>query len=248
MSNARGKAAIHANLLARCRRPVIIGDATLYLGDARELMETIDAVDAVVTDPPFGIGFSYDTHDDKPSEYEALLLPVVGLAQEITNGGPCFFWQSMKTAGQWHKWFPADYRIFAACKAFVQLRPVEIQYSWDPVIFWGCASGKNPESIRDWHVQSTPNFGAGRESIDHPCPRPLEQVEYIVSGLRVASVLDPFMGSGTTGLACLSQGKRFVGIEIDPKYFDVACARIERASRQPRMFARPQPATQEPLL
>jgi site-specific DNA-methyltransferase (adenine-specific) len=220
--------------------PVVIGDATLYCGDARELMGRIPApVDAVVTDPPFGIGFSYDSHDDRPSEYEALLLPVVALAQEITNDGPCFFWQSMKTADKWHQWFPTGYRIFAACKSFVQLRPVEIQYSWDPVIFWGCKGGKHDQSIRDWHVATTPNFGLGRESIEHPCPRPLDQVEYVVSGLRVASILDPFMGSGTTGIACLNQGKRFVGIEIDPKYFDVACTRIERAHKQPRMFVTP---------
>jgi DNA modification methylase len=61
-------------------------------------------------------------------------------------------------------------------------------------------------------------------------------------------VLDPFMGSGTTGVACIKLGRRFIGIEIEPKYFDIACRRIEEAWKQPRLFEEPRPKPQQAAL
>lgn len=215
-----------------------IGDATLYLGDCLEVLPTLGKVDAVVTDPPFGIGFKYESHDDSEENYENLLLPALSWCKDICSGAQ-FWWQSMKTCSKWNEWFPKGYRIFAACKSFVQLRAVEVQYAWDPVIFWGTGTWKQNESVRDWHVATVPNFGLGRESIDHPCPRPLDQVRYIVTGIHAETILDPFMGSGTTGVACANLGRKFIGVEIDPKYFDIACKRIETAYLQPRLFDEP---------
>ena len=63
------------------------------------------------------------------------------------------------------------------------------------------------------------------------------------------TILDPFMGSGTTGVACVKLGRKFIGIEIDPTYFDIACKRIADAYKQPDMFVeRPAPPKQEALL
>ena len=229
-------------------RKEVIGDCDLYLGDCLEILPTLGQMGAVVTDPPFGIGFKYKTHKDSADDYGVMmerLMPLLGRVCE----GPTFVWQSMVRCADWHRWFPEGWRIFAACKSFVQLRPVEVQHAWDPVIFWGARGGKHAGSIRDWHVATTPNFGAGRESIDHPCPRPLDQVQYIVDGLRVESILDPFMGSGTTGVACVKAGKKFTGIEIDEHYFQVACDRIRDTYKQPDFFVeRPKPLTQEKML
>ena len=86
---------------------------------------------------------------------------------------------------------------------------------------------------------------------DHPNEKPIEVVEQLVVTHSNASdlILDPFMGSGTTGVACARLGRRFIGIEIEPRYFDIACRRIEEAYRQPRLFAEPAPrAVQEALL
>jgi DNA modification methylase len=73
----------------------------------------------------------------------------------------------------------------------------------------------------------------------HPCAKPIAMMRWLVWRASVESetVLDPFMGSGTTGIAALAGGRKFIGIEIEPKYFDVACERIENAQRQQRMFA-----------
>jgi DNA modification methylase len=157
----------------------------------------------------------------------------------------------MPNADRWHEWFPRGFRIFAACKSFVQFRPTPIQFSWDPVIFWGRPRTDPSVDVKDYHLQMLAPFGAGRVRIDHPCPRPIEQVEYVVESfvLRGETILDPFMGSGTTGVAAIKLGRKFIGIEIEPKYFDIACRRIEEATRQPDMFIeRPKPMVQEALI
>ena len=87
------------------------------------------------------------------------------------------------------------------------------------------------------------------EKTDHPCQIPVALVERIIAFVGEPSILDPFMGSGTTGVACANLGLPFVGIEKDEGYFDIACRRIEEAYRQPRLFDEPVPRpVQETLL
>jgi DNA modification methylase len=106
-----------------------------------------------------------------------------------------------------------------------------------PVLFYGKdpflvdGKGGRPNSLRD----DQPN----RDGIDHPCAKPLPWMNWLVN--RVSrfdeTILDPFMGSGTTGVACANLGRKFIGIEIEPKYFDIACERIRAAYAQGRLFA-----------
>ena len=74
---------------------------------------------------------------------------------------------------------------------------------------------------------------------NHPCPKPESFMRWMVgkASLPDETVLDPFMGSGTTGVACMNLGRSFIGIEREPKYFDIACRRIEDAQRQGRLIA-----------
>ena len=222
-------------------RTEVIGDATLILGDCREVLPTLQRVDAVVTDPPFGVGFAYESHDDAPETYAPFMAEVVAACSRVVDGGVCVFWQGMPNADRWHEWFPKGFRLFAACKGFVQYRPTPIQFSWDPVVFWGAPRVSPSVERKDWHAQMLAPFGAGRERIEHPCPRPIEQVCYVVEAFTAegSTVLDPFLGSGTTGVACARLGRKFIGIEIEPKYFDIACKRIEEAWKQPRLFEEP---------
>jgi site-specific DNA-methyltransferase (adenine-specific) len=217
---------------------VEIGNHVLYRGDCLEVLPTLSGVDAVVTDPPYGIGFKYESHDDSEEAYEELVTSVVAWCGSL-NPKCCFFWQAMRTADRWHRWFPSGFRIFAACKGFVQYRPTPVQFSWDPVIWWGSPSGEPSVYRKDYHEQRLAPFGFGRARIDHPCPRPIEQVVYVIGLASVESetVLDPFMGSGTTGVACQKLGRRFVGIEKEPKYFDIACRRIEEAMNAEPLLA-----------
>ena len=222
------------------KREEIIGDCRLLLGDCLEIMPHLDKVDAVVTDPPYGIGFKYNTHVDDADEYPAFMSAVAKQATEITkSGGLLFFFQGMKNASRFHEWFPGGFKIFAAVRNFTQYLPTPVQHSWDPVIWW--SNGKSARRAiagqRDYHVGNTAKWIA-QESNGHPCPRPLDTMEYLVrlSTDEGESILDSFMGSGTTGVACVKLGRRFIGIELDEGYFNIACERIRKAYAQPDMF------------
>ena len=233
-----------------------IGDATLYLGDCLEILPTLGRFDAVVTDPPYGIGFKYGSHVDTPEGYGAWLWSVIEGCESLCGpGSPVFVFQAMLNARRFVEWFPREWRIYAAAKNFVQMRPTAMQYAFDPVICWWTA-GKPwsaGTSSRDFFVADTASVISNRENYEkgHPCPRPVDQMIQMV-GRWVnpeGHVLDPFMGSGTTGVACVKLGRKFTGIEIDPGYFDIACRRIEQAYAQPDLFVeKPKPLKQESFI
>ena len=84
---------------------------------------------------------------------------------------------------------------------------------------------------------------------EHPTEKPLSLMVELVSKCPQGTILDPFMGSGTTGVACANLGRKFIGIEIEPKYFDIALRRISETLKQPDMFIeKPKPVKQEALL
>jgi site-specific DNA-methyltransferase (adenine-specific) len=211
---------------------VTIGTATLYRADCFDVLPKLQGIDAVVTDPPYGIGFAYRSYDDSPDKYDALMARLVPELVRVTSDGPCFVWQSQLKADRWSKYFPAGYRIIAACKIYPS-RPGRLQcLSWDPVIFWSGRSRVYQELPRDWHVADLQPWDGYQGDNPVPCPRPLEQVRYFCDSIRAASILDPFLGSGTTGVAAMLAGKRFIGIEQDPVYFQYACRRIQQAWHQ----------------
>ena len=74
---------------------------------------------------------------------------------------------------------------------------------------------------------------------NHPSPKPVPLMQDIVSIAKAETILDPFMGSGTTGVACAKLGRKFTGIEIDPDYFEIACERIRKAYQQADLFVAP---------
>ena len=220
-----------------------IGDATLYLGDCLKILPTLGKVDAVITDPPYGIGFKYESHVDDPATYQDFLTRRVNATIAISNEGAFNAWfQAMKNVARFHEWFPDGWRIYAAAKNFVQMRPCAMQYAYDPVVVWWnegtpYKSGRG----RDFYVADTASVISNPANLEkgHPAPRPLDQMKELIGNFSnpAGAVLDPFMGSGTTGVACANLGRKFIGIEIEPKYFEIACERIDNAYRQKRMFA-----------
>ena len=96
-----------------------------------------------------------------------------------------------------------------------------------------------------------PRSVAMQDGKEHPTQKPLDVMKWCIERLPsgCSTILDPFMGSGTTGVACVKLGRKFIGIEIEPKYFDIACKRISEALKQPDFFVeKPKPAKQEALL
>ena len=217
-----------------------IGNAQLYLGDCRDILPTLGKVDAVVTDPPYGIGFKYESHEDDATEYADLMLPLRGLPVALLQypeemmrlvtpvlGAPdeCLAWVYPSN-------LPRQFRLWGLWRLRANFSGVR-QPAKNP----DCAKVKNLSvASYDWWEQPQVK-GNGAEKTAHPCQIPVSCVERVISLTGVQSVVDPFMGSGTTGVACMNLGRSFIGIEREPKYFDIACERIENALRQERLFA-----------
>jgi len=210
----------------------------IYVGDARELGKAIpdEGVDLVLTDPPYGIGFQYSHgYKDDPENYLDLVQWIVQEGNRVVKPGClCFVFQAMPRLRETWPLFPEGSRIFAACKNFVQIRPVPVQFAWDPVVFWQ-KPGQYPKkaSGRDWHVGNTSNTSNRglNEAGFHSCPRPLDTIVYMVDNFCPPGgvVLDWFMGSGTTAVAAKITGRKFIGFEIDPQIAKLAQKRVDRA-------------------
>lgn len=207
---------------------VVIGDATLYLGDCMEILPTLDKVDAVITDPPYGIGA--DKHAGKLEN---------GWTQWDVSG-----WDSKKPCKELltHIYKIAKVSIIWGGNYFTDVLPPTMQWLvWD--------KGQRGFSLADcefaWSSQNNAarvfNYAralAMQDGKQHPTQKPVALMRWCIEQCKNKPqiIFDPFMGSGTTGVAAIQMGRKFIGIEREPKYFDIACKRIEQASKQVDMF------------
>jgi DNA modification methylase len=234
-------------------REEILGDgqARLILGDCRDVLPTLGKVDALIWDPPWGINFlEYESHKDNAEEYPAWIAATLAEAESHVSDGWCVVFQGAKRAWEWPSLLGREYRVMACAKNFTQILPgAGPLWSTDFALFWQKGKARVEHGRgRDYHVAITSNMSTRPKG--HPCPRPLDQMEYVVECFTEHGmvILDPTFGSGTTGVAAVKLGRRFIGIEIEPKYFDIAVRRISDALKQPDMFIeKPKPPTQEAL-
>lgn len=216
-------------------QPVIIGDCTLYLGDCMEILPTLGKVDAVVTDPPYGIGIDGQTQrirgkksDRKGYDFkgwdasrpeEAIKLLASLDCPKIIWGGN-YFANLLPSGDKWLVWDKGQRINQSDC---------ELAYT-------------NMEGAL--RVFTLNRMALQQDGAQHPTQKPLALMRWCLSFLDDSlAILDPFMGSGTTGVACAKMGRSFIGIEREREYFDIACRRIEEAYKQPDMFIE-QPAVQ----
>jgi DNA modification methylase len=223
-----------------------IGDCTLYLGDCLDILPTLGPVDAVVTDPPYGLNYKYNSYTDELVATRRLVSPAITASRAIANRVVLFPGvhnvQSYPEADWIGSWSWRSTSHFGKCG-----------YSmWQPFLFYGndLKSFGNVNGITKTdsiHFPDSNGIGFLGENVKgHPCPKPLKLMEWMVRRFSDGVVVDPFMGSGTTGVACAKLGRRFIGIEIDEGYFDIACERIRKAYDQPDFFVdRPAAPVQE---
>jgi len=210
------------------KRKEVIGDCVLYLGDCLDVMPLLDKVDAVVTDPPYGIGA--DNH-----------------ARNKSNG-----WTQWKKGG-WDNYRPdksifdlmlnaSNEQIIWGGNYFTDFLPPTMRWLiWD--------KGQRDFSLADFEMAwcsqqkaarifNYPRAKALQDGKQHPTQKPVDLMEWCINHLPkdTQTILDPFMGSGTTGVACAKMGRKFIGIELDEDYFNIACERIREAYKQPDLF------------
>lgn len=236
-----------------------IGDATLYLGDCREILPTLGGIDAVVTDPPWGASTKCDArrftrsssrwwgvvdtskitaHADVEGDC-APFDPQPFVRRETVLWGANWFCAGLARSGGWLVW---DKRRGAEGIAANGWPLGEAELAWTNVI----------GSIRVFrNLWSGLLRSSERGDFFHPTQKPVALMEWCIGFVKSTTILDPFMGSGTTGVACVRLGRRFIGVEIEPRYFDVARRRIEAEYRQGDFLRRPErpaPAQQDALL
>ena len=214
--------------------PVVIGNATLYLGDCREILPTLWQIDAVVTDPPYGIN-----HRTNGQWFKS--------AQAIEG-------DDSTESAEWVRGL-AKRRAWTNCMFFSPYAPLQ---GFRSVLVWnkgqhvGIGGDRETCWKRDFELIGVEGNGpliGPRDSAviyepallpppsGHFAEKPVRLLSKLIIKLDAHAVADPFMGSGTTGVACANLGRKFIGIEIDPGYFKIACERIAAAYSQQRLFA-----------
>lgn len=204
------------------------GTVRLYLADCLDVLPTLEGVDAVVTDPPYGIGwhppenhFDHTFVDDKPFDPE----PFLEVGERHLFWGANYFANRLPHSGGWLTWVK---------------RPIAYDFSQDPRTYsttelaWS-DWGKCRFLCHVWDGGKRAGYDDNR-SFCHPCQKPVEVMEWCMPP-DCETVLDPFMGSGTTGVAAVRLGRKFIGVEIEPKYFAIAQRRIVAAINSQPLFA-----------
>jgi DNA modification methylase len=213
-------------------REEIIGDARLILGDCREIIPTLARVDACVTDPPYGIG-----------ESSRKVASRGKLARPINYGD--FDWDREPCPAETIAAMRASSRhqiIFGG--NFFDLPPTSCWLVWDKLNgsndFADCelAWTNLPKAVRRIQWRWNGMIRRGDDEREHPTQKPEGVMSWMIEQLPepTVTILDPFMGSGTTGVACARLGRKFIGVEIHEPYFDIARRRIEQAYRQRDLF------------
>jgi site-specific DNA-methyltransferase (adenine-specific) len=226
--------------VSRATNVRVIGDATLYLGDCRDILPTLPRVDAVITDPPYGMNWDTDS-------------------TRFSGGGI----QRGEGRGDWgyiagdaepfdpEPWLKYRSVVMFGANHFAAKLPVGTTLVWlkkadhlfgtflsDAEIAWM----KGGYGVYCYRKQFPPPSRTAENdgcSVAHPTQKPVGLMAWCMEKAGVGTddvVLDPFMGSGTTGVAAAQMGRKFIGIEREPKYFDIACERIERAYAQGTLF------------
>jgi site-specific DNA-methyltransferase (adenine-specific) len=253
--------------------PVIIGDATLYLGDCLEILPTLAAVDSVISDPPFEAEahtlqrrVKRGPHSAGVDDRQAMNTP---LSFEPLSFEPLSFELRQASGAHIARLARRWALVFCQCEASQLWRSALEPMKYRRTAVWikpdgmpqysGDRPGMGYESLVCCHAEGRSRWnGGGRTGVfthnknsggkhEHETQKPVPLMRELVALFSdpAETILDPFMGSGTTGVACAQLGRKFIGIEIEPKYFDIARKRIEAAYAQGRLFEPEPPAPEQ---
>lgn len=219
------------------KRKETIGDCTLYLGDCMEVMQSLGKVDAVVTDPPYGMGFQSNhraaTHKKIANDGDFKLLEWACRLSPSHSSYIWMRWDNLKN-------IPLPKSLVTWVKNNHSMGDLEHEHGRKTEV---CAFYPGPShffpSGRPNDVLTGTRTGNGL----HPTQKPVGLMQNVIEWTS-GVIIDPFMGSGTTLVACAKMGRKGIGIELDEEYFEIACKRVRDAYAQPDLFveaSRPEP-------
>jgi site-specific DNA-methyltransferase (adenine-specific)/modification methylase len=226
------------------REEILADGVRLICGDCRDLLGTIGHVDACISDPPYGIAYKSPSGRGQTVRGDYAVIagdtepfnpePFLGFPQVVLFGANHYA-DKLPASAKWLVWDKRD--------GGTPNNNSDCELAW-------VKEGGSARLIR--HLWNGMLKASERESQRvHPTQKPIAVMEWVINQATQPGqiVFDPFMGSGTTGIACVRTGRRFVGVEIDQTYFDIACRRISDALTRPDFFAEPpKPAKQEAFL
>ncbi len=237
--------------------PVTIGRATLYLGDCIELLADIERVDHVICDPPYE-QLMHDLHaavklrrTDGGNERKELTFagidqirePFIAHVKRI-NGGWLLAFCNVEGVWHWRQALLSGGLKFKTTCVWIKpdctpkLNGQGPALGYECITTTWCGAGHARWNAGGKRGVYTHNVNNPERTGLHPTEKPRKLMAEIIGDFTNPGQLicDPFMGSGTTGVAAVQMGRRFVGIEKDPRYFEIACKRIEDAQRQGSLF------------
>ena len=236
------------------RKEILAEGVELWCGDCREILPTLSPSISVVSDVPYGIDYNHSggnrfgsvgvtkaaklrgspkiVGDNKPFAPSPLLV----FSQSIIFGADHFY-PRLPDKGRWLAWN--------------KLGDMEPWDSFSDVEFaWCSEEGAARIFSMKWKGIACDKRGEANGLRDHPTQKPIKLMMWAIGQLGDGAdhILDPYMGSGTTGVAAVKLGRKFTGIEIEPKYFDIACRRISDALKQPDFFVEPPKSVKQEVL
>lgn len=216
---------IDVSKITAAKRIEVIGDCIMIEGDCLEVMPQIGKVDAVVTDPPYGIGEDGGRFRDRKGGGHRVLDKK---SWDKDRPQKAVFEAIIRSSDHQLIWGGNYFSDF--------LPPSKGWLYWDKLMGGDFADGELAWSSADRALRKYTECNKGGGKV-HPTQKPIGLMKWCLGFLPDAkTILDPFMGSGTTGVACVKTGRKFIGIELDPDYFEIACKRVREAYAQPDFF------------
>ena len=194
---------------------------TIYHGDCLEIMPELEPVDLVVTDPPYGVGLNYGKYNDSPETYWEHFIP---LLKQIIDLCPAVVMTHRQEAVKWINWW--DHLC-------IWNKPMSFGYAihgwlnhWEPIFIFGLEPTFQAKKNKKPARFDVFTFNTEANKLGHPAVKPLKLMIALLQTFHGDTILDPFMGSGTTLVAAKQLNRKAIGIEIEEKYCEIAVRRL----------------------